>query len=224
MPQTISWDPICTVAEVWYCSEHYLWLFGGSFYLDPFTALYCCHAVVCEVDKTRYISGLLTWSVKRECNTVSWWFRPWIKLTPEYPFKVILMTFLCKLFFFFFKITHLQSLWKGAKQIQHQPSPHLAEWSEALSGWFERLPLSASPHHWASDLSPQPLCRTLVGHNASIFIIIILIQVLFTFSNISIKNGCCHRFASANKSKSSSQQHFHHYHVHTLTHPCLTLR
>ena len=32
MPQTMCWDPICTVAEVWCCSEHYLWLFDGGFF------------------------------------------------------------------------------------------------------------------------------------------------------------------------------------------------
>ena len=26
MPWTMCWDPVCTVAEVWCCSEHYLWL------------------------------------------------------------------------------------------------------------------------------------------------------------------------------------------------------
>ena len=80
MPQTMCWDPICTDAEVWCCSEHYLWLFGGGLYLDPFTAVYCCRAAVSEVDKTPWISGLLTWSLERESNTVSRCVRPWIKL------------------------------------------------------------------------------------------------------------------------------------------------
>ena len=83
----MCWDPICTVAEVWRCSKHYLWLFGGGSYLDPFTAVYRCCAVVYEVDKTQKISGLLTWSLERESNTVSWCVRPWIKFTPEYPFN-----------------------------------------------------------------------------------------------------------------------------------------
>ena len=30
MPQTMCWDSVCTVAEVWCCSEHYLWPFDGS--------------------------------------------------------------------------------------------------------------------------------------------------------------------------------------------------
>ena len=29
-----------------------MWLFGGGLYLDLFTAVYCCCAVVSEVDKT----------------------------------------------------------------------------------------------------------------------------------------------------------------------------
>ena len=29
MPRTMCLDPICTVAEVWCCSEHYLWQFLG---------------------------------------------------------------------------------------------------------------------------------------------------------------------------------------------------
>ena len=28
------------------CSEHHLWVFDGDLYLDPFTAVYCCCAVV----------------------------------------------------------------------------------------------------------------------------------------------------------------------------------
>ena len=53
----MCWDPVCTVAEVWCCSEHYLWLFGGGLYLDPFTAVYCCRAVVSEVDKTTLVDA-----------------------------------------------------------------------------------------------------------------------------------------------------------------------
>ena len=41
--------PCFYVAEVWCCSEHYLCLFGGDLYLDPFIAAYrCCCAVVSE--------------------------------------------------------------------------------------------------------------------------------------------------------------------------------
>ena len=45
MPRTMCRDPICTFAE------HYYY-FGGGLYLHPFTAMYCCRAVVSEVDKT----------------------------------------------------------------------------------------------------------------------------------------------------------------------------
>ena len=60
-------------------------------YLDPF--MYCCRAVVSEDVKTTLASSLQTLSLERESNTVSRCVRPWIKLTPEYPFKrLCLMT------------------------------------------------------------------------------------------------------------------------------------
>ena len=49
----MCWDPVSNVAEVWCCSEHYLWLFDGDLYLDPFTAVYCCCAVVSEDAKAK---------------------------------------------------------------------------------------------------------------------------------------------------------------------------
>ena len=52
MPRNMCWDPVSNVAEVWCCSEHYLWLFDGDLYLDPFTAMYCCRAVVSEDAKS----------------------------------------------------------------------------------------------------------------------------------------------------------------------------
>ena len=52
MPRTMCWDPVCTVAEVWCCSEHYLWLFDGSFLVEDWAAAYCYHAVFSEVAKT----------------------------------------------------------------------------------------------------------------------------------------------------------------------------
>ena len=55
-------------------------------YLDPFTAMYCCRAVVSEDAKTTLASGLQTLSLERESNTVSRCVRPWIKFTPEYFF------------------------------------------------------------------------------------------------------------------------------------------
>ena len=45
-------DPICTVAEVWCCSEHYLWFFDGDFLLEAYTATYCFRVVISEVAKT----------------------------------------------------------------------------------------------------------------------------------------------------------------------------
>ena len=46
MPETICWGPICAVAEVWCCSEHYLWLFDCGFFLGAYTGMYCYHAVI----------------------------------------------------------------------------------------------------------------------------------------------------------------------------------
>ena len=56
-----------------------------GFLMDPFTAMYCCRAVVSENAKTMLASGLQTLSLERESNTVS----PWIKFTLEYPFKKV---------------------------------------------------------------------------------------------------------------------------------------
>ena len=38
--------------------------------------------------KTTLASGLQTLSLETEYNTVSQCIRPWIKLTPEYPFNI----------------------------------------------------------------------------------------------------------------------------------------
>ena len=56
-------------------------------FLDPFTAEYCCRAVVSEDAKTTLARGLQTLSLEMESNTVSRRVRPWIKLASEYPFK-----------------------------------------------------------------------------------------------------------------------------------------
>ena len=56
MPQTMCWDPVCTVAEVWCCSEHYLWPFDGSFLLEAYTAVYCHRAVISEVAELRKLA------------------------------------------------------------------------------------------------------------------------------------------------------------------------
>ena len=52
MPPNMCCDPICTVAEVWSCSELYLWLFDGGSLLEAYTAMYCYRAVISEVAKT----------------------------------------------------------------------------------------------------------------------------------------------------------------------------
>ena len=52
-------------------------------YLDPLTAMYCCRAVVSEDAKTA-LASLQTLSLERESG-------PWVKLTPEYPFKITLL-------------------------------------------------------------------------------------------------------------------------------------
>ena len=44
-------DPICNVAEVWCCSELYLWLFDGGFLVETYTAVYRYRAVFSEVTK-----------------------------------------------------------------------------------------------------------------------------------------------------------------------------
>ena len=46
-------------------------------YLDPFTAMCCCRAVVSEDAKTTLASGLQTLSLERESNTVSRCVRPY---------------------------------------------------------------------------------------------------------------------------------------------------
>ena len=77
-------DPICTVAKVWCCSEHYLWFFDGGVILEVYTAMYCYHTVFSEVDvRLNLMSRGGSYSVSR-C------VRPWIKPTPEYPFKGII--------------------------------------------------------------------------------------------------------------------------------------
>ena len=61
----MCWDPFCTVAEVWCCSEYYLWLFEGGFLVGAYTAMYYYRAVffmkllnlrklaVCKLDLSR---------------------------------------------------------------------------------------------------------------------------------------------------------------------------
>ena len=64
---------LSNVAEVWCCSEHYLWLLDGDFYLDPLTAVYCCCAVVSEDAKTTLASGQQTLSLEgghTQCQSV----------------------------------------------------------------------------------------------------------------------------------------------------------
>ena len=46
------------------CSEHYLWLFDGNLYSNPFRAAYCCCAVISEDAKTTKASGPQTLSLK----------------------------------------------------------------------------------------------------------------------------------------------------------------
>ena len=64
MPRNMCWDPVSNAAEVWCCSEHYLWLFDGGLYLDPFTAMQCCRAVISEDAKSTLASGLQNGSLK----------------------------------------------------------------------------------------------------------------------------------------------------------------
>ena len=59
------------------------------FFLDPFTALYCCRAVVSEDAKSMLASGLQNVSFEGGSYSVSRCVRTWIKLTLEYHFKYI---------------------------------------------------------------------------------------------------------------------------------------
>ena len=79
-PRNMCWDPICNVAESWCCSEHYLWLFDGGLYLNPFTAMYCCRAVVSEDPKTTLASSPQTLSLEGGSYSVSRCVRTWIKV------------------------------------------------------------------------------------------------------------------------------------------------
>ena len=80
MPQTMRWGPIYIVAQVWCCSEHYLWLFDSDFLLETYTAMYCHHAVIeVKLAVCKLLEGG-SYSVSR-C------VRPWINLILEYPFK-----------------------------------------------------------------------------------------------------------------------------------------
>ena len=110
----MCWDPICTVAEVWCCSEHYLWLFGGGLYLDPFTAVYCCRAVVSEDAKATWASALQTLSLEGGSYSVSRCVRTWIKFTLEYPFNTTIISsqisgqiYYCITIHYFVKVTLL---------------------------------------------------------------------------------------------------------------------
>ena len=87
LPRTMCWDPICTVAEVWCCSENHCGVLTEVSWwrhslqcivtMQSFLRFLKQHKlVVCKLD----LSGG-SYSVSR-C------VRPWIKLTPEYPFKV----------------------------------------------------------------------------------------------------------------------------------------
>ena len=70
MPRNMCWDSICNAAEVWFSSEHYLWLFDGGLY--PFTAMYCCRAVVSSsTSETTLASGLQTLSLEGASYSVS---------------------------------------------------------------------------------------------------------------------------------------------------------
>ena len=71
MPRNMRWDPISNVAEVWCCSEHYLWLFDDIFIFGPIYCDVMCRAVVSEDAKTTLASILQTLSLERESNTVS---------------------------------------------------------------------------------------------------------------------------------------------------------
>ena len=52
MPRTMCCDPICTLAEVCCCSEHYLWHFDGGLLVEVYTTVYCYRVVISEVAKT----------------------------------------------------------------------------------------------------------------------------------------------------------------------------
>ena len=62
MLRAMCCNSICTAAEVWCCSEHYLWISDGGFLLEAYTAVYCYHVVISEVAKTMKASSWKTWS------------------------------------------------------------------------------------------------------------------------------------------------------------------
>ena len=78
MPQSMCWDPICTVAEVWRCSEHYLWLFVGGFLLEGYTAVYCyCPVFFLRLLKLRKLAVCKLDVSRGASYSVSWCVRPW---------------------------------------------------------------------------------------------------------------------------------------------------
>ena len=80
------WDSVCTVAEVWCCSEHYLWLFDGGLLLE---AILQCIVIVRSFLRLLKLCKLAVCKagLSGGSHSVSRCVRKWIKLTLEYPFN-----------------------------------------------------------------------------------------------------------------------------------------
>ena len=96
MPWTMCCDPICPVAEVWCCSEHYLklwvdfwWRFLGL--THRLQSIVIVQSLLRLLNLHKLVVGKLD-LLRGGSYSVSWCVRPWIKFTPEYP---------CISFFFF---------------------------------------------------------------------------------------------------------------------------
>ena len=49
MPRTMCWDPVCTVAEVWCFSEHYLWLWVAFWWQLFVGGIDCSVLLLCSL-------------------------------------------------------------------------------------------------------------------------------------------------------------------------------
>ena len=128
MPWTICWDPIYTVAEVCCCSEHYLWLWVAFWWW--FLGSY----------------------------SVSWWVRPWIKVTLEYPFnsKDIVLVLIS---------VGTEDITDFAKHLQHAPCREVSRCLLAPEGQKEGEESNYTSHTTVRSLiQPSSEETNLQGH------------------------------------------------------------
>ena len=79
MPRNMCWDPVSNDDEVW--------LFDGGLYLDPFTAMHCCCAVVSEDVKTTQAGGPQTWSLEGGPTRCQGVLEHWLNLHRNIPLR-----------------------------------------------------------------------------------------------------------------------------------------